>query len=98
MQRDSPCPMPSRHTSILPGEKLLWPLNKPKLPHRPRRHHRISPIMAENLTKTDRLADGQMLALLEWATDHPKAWHDIGTLDATRQAAALLDKRGVIEI
>jgi hypothetical protein len=39
-----------------------------------------------------------MLALLEWAADHPKRWHDIGTLPETLKAAELLEKRGVIEI
>jgi hypothetical protein len=41
----------------------------------------------------------QMLAMLEWASEHPAKWHKIGNLDATRKAAAeLLAKRGVIEI
>lgn len=39
-----------------------------------------------------------MLALLEWAADHPKRWHDIGTLAETLKAAELLAKRDVIEI
>jgi hypothetical protein len=39
-----------------------------------------------------------MLAMLEWASDHPKKWHPIGTLEATRRAAELLEKLGVIEI
>jgi len=39
-----------------------------------------------------------MLALLEWVSDHPKQWHDIGKLPESRQAAELLAKRDVIEI
>jgi hypothetical protein len=39
-----------------------------------------------------------MLAMLEWASEHPKAWHNIGKLEATRKASELLEKRGVIEI
>ncbi len=39
-----------------------------------------------------------MLAMLEWASDHPNRWHDIGKLEATRSAAELLEKRGVIEV
>jgi hypothetical protein len=38
------------------------------------------------------------LAILEWAGDHPKHWHDISPLPASKQAADLLEKRGVIEI
>jgi hypothetical protein len=40
----------------------------------------------------------QMLALLEWAAENPKRWHNIGNLQATKRAADLLEKRGVIEI
>jgi hypothetical protein len=50
------------------------------------------------LTKAERLVAEQMLAVVEWAADHPKHWHDIGPLPASKQAAALLAKRGVIEI
>jgi hypothetical protein len=39
-----------------------------------------------------------MLAMLEWASDHPNRWHNIGNVEATRRAAELLEKRGVIEI
>ena len=52
----------------------------------------------KKLTASERLVDEQMLAMLEWASEHPKAWHDIGKLDATKKAAELLAKRGVIEI
>jgi hypothetical protein len=40
----------------------------------------------------------KMLALLEWAADHPKSWYDLGNLPETMKAAELLEKRGVIEI
>lgn len=54
--------------------------------------------MPKKLTAAERLVDEQMLALLEWASDNPKKWHDIGKLAATKKAAELLAKRGVIEI
>jgi len=38
-----------------------------------------------------------MLAMLEWASDRPNRWHDTGKLEATKKAAELLEKRGVIE-
>jgi hypothetical protein len=50
------------------------------------------------LSKAERLVDEQMLAIIEWAADHPKHWHEIGPLPASKQAAELLEKRGVIEI
>jgi hypothetical protein len=50
------------------------------------------------LTKTERLVAEQMLAIVEWAADHPKHLHNIGPPPASRQAAELLKKRGVIEI
>jgi hypothetical protein len=52
----------------------------------------------KKLTAAERLVDEQMLAMLEWASDNPTKWHDIGKLDATKKAAELLAKRGVIEI
>lgn len=54
----------------------------------------------KKLTKEERLVDEQMLAMLEWASEYPKkdAWHKIGTLKATKKAAELLAKRGVIEL
>jgi hypothetical protein len=54
--------------------------------------------MKKKLTKAEKLRDEQMLALLEWAADHPNNWHDIGKLSESRQAAELLEKRGIIEI
>jgi hypothetical protein len=53
---------------------------------------------AKKLSKEERLMDEQMLALLEWASEHPTKWHNIGKLDASQKAAALLAKRGVIEV
>jgi hypothetical protein len=50
------------------------------------------------LTKAERLVDEQMLALLEWASDHPDRWHNIGNLEASKKAAEMLAKRGLIEI
>jgi hypothetical protein len=52
----------------------------------------------KKLTAAERLVDEQMLALLEWASDHPDRWHNIGNLEATKKAAELLAKRGLIEI
>jgi hypothetical protein len=49
-------------------------------------------------TNQERLLKEQMLALLEWAADHSKRWHDIGTLRESQKAAELLAQRGVIEI
>ena len=49
------------------------------------------------LTKAEKLVHEQVLAILEWASDHP-GWHKIGYLEATKRAAELLEKRGVIEI
>ena len=56
--------------------------------------------MAIKISKAERLVNEQMLAILEWATEYPKpdAWHKIGNLEATKKAAELLAKRGVIEI
>jgi hypothetical protein len=50
------------------------------------------------ITKGERLVQEQMLAMLEWASDHPTKWHSIGKLEATQRAAELLAKRGVIEV
>jgi hypothetical protein len=52
----------------------------------------------KKLTKAERLVNEQMLALLEWASDHPNRWHDIGLVEANKRAAELLEKRGVIEV
>lgn len=54
--------------------------------------------MPKKLTKAERLVNEQMLALLEWASDHPKRWHDIGREESSKRAAELLAKRGIIEI
>jgi hypothetical protein len=53
---------------------------------------------ARKLSNAERLVNEQMLAMLEWASKHPKRWHDIGKIEATQKAAELLEKRGVIEI
>ena len=50
------------------------------------------------LSKAERLVNEQMLALLEWASDHPKHWHDIGPEESSKRAAELLEKRWVIEV
>jgi hypothetical protein len=52
----------------------------------------------KKLTAAERLIDEQMLALLEWAAKHPTKWHQIGKIPATKKAAELLAKRGVIEV
>jgi hypothetical protein len=46
------------------------------------------------LSKSERLVDEQMLAILEWASDHPDKLHSIGKLEASRKEAELLAKRG----
>jgi hypothetical protein len=57
------------------------------------------PLMPKpKITAAERLVQEQMLALLEWASKHPTKWHDIGKIEATKKAAELLAKRGVIEI
>ena len=52
----------------------------------------------KKLSKEERLVDEQMLALLEWAAEHPTKWHRIGNLEATQKAVTLLAQRGVLEI
>ena len=54
--------------------------------------------MARRLLKSERLVAEQMLAIIEWAADHPSHWDDIGPLPASKQAAELPAKRGVIKI
>jgi hypothetical protein len=39
----------------------------------------------KRLTKLEKLLNEQMLALLEWAVDHPKRWHDIGKLPESQK-------------
>jgi hypothetical protein len=58
----------------------------------------ILPMAKKTLTAAERLVDEQMLAMLEWASERPDKWHNIGKLEATQRAAELLEKRGVIEI
>jgi uncharacterized protein YqfB (UPF0267 family) len=54
--------------------------------------------MAKKLTPAERLVDEQMLAMIEWASEHPTKWDSIGKLEATQRAAELLEKRGVNEV
>jgi hypothetical protein len=58
----------------------------------------LNPPGKPTLTNAERLVQEQMLAMLEWASDHPTKWHDIGKLEATQKAAELLAKRGIIEV
>jgi hypothetical protein len=51
----------------------------------------------KKLTKAERMVDEAMLAMLEWSSERPKSWHDIGKLPEFKSAAELLEKRGVIE-
>jgi hypothetical protein len=46
----------------------------------------------------ERMVEEQMLAILEWASDHPNRRHSIRKLEATQKAPELLAKRSVIEI
>ena len=39
-----------------------------------------------------------MLAMLEYASERPDRWHNVGKLATDKKAAELLEKRGVIEI
>jgi hypothetical protein len=43
----------------------------------------------KKLSKVERLIDEQMLAMLEWASDHTSKWHNIGKLQrrCSRSAA-----------
>lgn len=54
--------------------------------------------MPKKLTAAERMVQEQMVAMLEWASDHPTKWHRIGSLEATKKAAELLSKRDVIEL
>lgn len=55
-------------------------------------------MVVKKISKAERLVDEQMLAMLEWASDRPDRWHNIGKMEATQKAAELLAKRGVIEM
>jgi len=55
-------------------------------------------VAKKKLTAAERLVDEQMLAMIEWASEHPEKWQPIGKLPATVKAAELLAKRGVIEV
>lgn len=54
--------------------------------------------MRKKLTKKERAVDEAMLAMLEWVSERPNRWHDIGKLPEFKTAAELLKKRGIIEI
>jgi hypothetical protein len=43
--------------------------------------------MAKKLSKDERMLDEAMLAMLEWASEHRKGWHDIGKLPEFKRAA-----------
>jgi hypothetical protein len=62
------------------------------------RSGRISGMPKPKITKAERMVAEQMLVIIEWASDHPTHWHSIGPMPASRQAAELLAKRGVIEV
>jgi hypothetical protein len=51
----------------------------------------------KKLNKAERMVDEAMLAMMEWASERPKGWHDIGKLPEFKSAAELLEKRQVIE-
>jgi hypothetical protein len=53
---------------------------------------------AKKLTQAERLVQEQMPEVPEWASDHPTGWYSIGKLEATRKAAELLAKCGVIGV
>jgi hypothetical protein len=40
----------------------------------------------KRLAKAEKLLNEQMLAILEWAAEHPKRWHDIGKMPESRKA------------
>jgi hypothetical protein len=52
----------------------------------------------KKITNAERMVQEQMLAMLEWASDHPTKWHRIGNLEATQKTAELLAVRRVIEL
>jgi hypothetical protein len=52
----------------------------------------------KKLTKAERMVDEAMLAMMEWASERPEGWHNIGKLTEFKSAAELLAKRGVIEM
>jgi hypothetical protein len=62
------------------------------------RKARAMATVVKKLSNSERLVDEQMLAMLEWESDRPDRWHNIGKMEATIKAAELLAKRGVIEV
>ena len=55
-------------------------------------------VVAEKPTKAKKAVAEAMLALIEWADEHPGQWCSLGQEEATKHAAALLEKRGVIQV
>ena len=56
------------------------------------KQHRRAPFVI--LRACVKLLNEQMLAILEWAAEHPKRWHDTGKMPEPRKAAELPAKRG----
>lgn len=55
--------------------------------------------MPKKLPKAERLINERILALLEWATEHPPGrWYAIGPEEDWNRAAQILAERGIIEI
>jgi hypothetical protein len=54
-------------------------------------------VAKKKTSATERLLDEQLLALLEWASEH-LGWHKIGNIDASKRAVELLEKRGIVEV
>jgi hypothetical protein len=52
----------------------------------------------KKITKAERDLQNQMLAMLEYASERPEGWHNIGKLATDQKATKFLEKRGVIEI
>jgi hypothetical protein len=52
----------------------------------------------KKLTKAEKAVAEAMLALVEWASGNPGQWCSLGQEEATKRAAALLEKRGVIHV
>lgn len=40
----------------------------------------------KKLATAEKLLNDQMLAILEWAAEHPKRWHNIGKMSESRMA------------
>lgn len=56
--------------------------------------------MPKKLTPAEKLVQERMFAMLEYASHSPKRaarWHDIGYSEESKEAARLLETRGVVE-